>query len=111
MVIVNDPPPTCAADGVMLVSTAAAPPVEGGNGADSAVGIHLTDAEVGLIRDEEELAGRIHGDIHWIIQGARDRGAAVAEVSGGRGARHGGDDSGGADLADAIVAVVGNVDI
>jgi hypothetical protein len=80
------------------------------HGGDSAARIDLADAPVGEVRDVE-VARAVHRHASGIIEfcaGGRD---VVPIVSGCSVARHGGDSAARIDLADALVALVRNVEV
>src|SRR5204862_5439479 len=71
----------------------------------------LADAKVVRVGDEE-VAGRIEGDVHGGVElGRRGRAAVTRETTGAAGTRHRADLARRSDLADDAVAAVGDEEV
>src|SRR5262249_48291342 len=81
-----------------------------GDGDDDAVGQNLADA-VGARVGDEDVAEGVGGEGGRLVCHRRGARAVVAAVARGPSAGDGDNDSVGLDLADAVVALVGEVDV
>src|SRR5688572_26001970 len=85
-------------------------PATAGHGRDHPGGVHHPDAGVHAVGDEQ-VAPAIHRHATRVVELRRPGRAAVAGEVGGAGARQCGHHPGGVDPPDAVVVVVGHVEV
>src|SRR5260370_23968838 len=99
------------AGGRAAVAAKGSNPIASHRGDDARDGIHLPDALVALVGDEE-VAGAVHGHTTRETHAGAGGRAAVAAKASTAVAGHGGDDAGdGVHLADATVVRVGDEEV